>query len=39
MFHPISAKTGDWGQELLESLLLQAEVLELKAYDSGQPLV
>ncbi len=35
MFIPISAKTGDGVEKLLESILLQAEVLELKAVADG----
>lgn len=35
MFQPISAKTGDGVDELLDSILLQAEVLELKAPNKG----
>jgi translation initiation factor IF-2 len=35
IFVNVSAKTGEGVEELLESLLLQSEVLELKAADSG----
>ena len=35
MFQPISAKTGEGVDSLLECILLQAEVLELKAVDKG----
>lgn len=35
MFQPISAKTGEGIDFLLERILLQAEVLELKAVDKG----
>jgi len=35
IFVNVSAKTGEGVDELLESLLLQSEVLELKAPDSG----
>ncbi|PIZ03811.1 MAG: translation initiation factor IF-2 [Gammaproteobacteria bacterium CG_4_10_14_0_8_um_filter_38_16] len=35
MFHYISAKTGDGVDKLLEGILLQAEVLELKAPNTG----
>lgn len=35
MFHYISAKTGDGVDGLLEGILLQAEVLELKAPNTG----
>lgn len=35
MFHFISAKTGDGIDGLLEGILLQAEVLELKAANTG----
>ena len=35
IFVNVSAKTGEGVEELLESLLLQSEVLELKAPDSG----
>jgi translation initiation factor IF-2 len=35
MFVDVSAKTGEGVDKLLESILLQAEVLELKARDSG----
>ncbi|WP_264770208.1 translation initiation factor IF-2 [Coxiella burnetii] len=35
MFQPISAKTGEGIDALLERILLQAEVLELKAVDNG----
>lgn len=35
MFHYISAKTGDGVDKLLEGILLQAEVLELKAPKTG----
>ena len=35
MFQPISAKTGQGIEVLLERILLQAEVLELKAVDEG----
>ncbi len=35
MFQSISAKTGDGVDDLLERILLQAEVLELKAVDQG----
>jgi translation initiation factor IF-2 len=35
MFVPISAKTGMGIDELLDAILLQAEVLELKARDKG----
>ena len=35
MFQPISAKTGEDIDSLLERILLQAEVLELKAVDKG----
>ncbi|WP_304985424.1 translation initiation factor IF-2 [Coxiella-like endosymbiont] len=35
MFQPISAKTGEGIDSLLERILLQAEVLELKAVDKG----
>ena len=35
MFHYISAKTGDGIDKLLEGILLQAEVLELKAPNTG----
>lgn len=35
MFVNISAKTGDGVENLLEAILLQAEVMELKAYDKG----
>lgn len=35
MFQPISAKTGQGVEVLLERILLQAEVLELKAVDEG----
>ena len=35
MFQPISAKTGDGVDALLERILLQAEVLELKAVAIG----
>lgn len=35
MFYPISAKTGDGIDGLLEGILLQAEVLELKAPNTG----
>lgn len=35
MFRPISAKTGEGIDSLLEGILLQAEVLELKAVDEG----
>jgi len=35
MFHYISAKTGDGIDGLLEGILLQAEVLELKAPNTG----
>ncbi len=34
-FLPISAKTGQGVDELLEGILLQAEILELQAADSG----
>ncbi|APZ44705.1 translation initiation factor IF-2 [Acidihalobacter ferrooxydans] len=34
-FIPVSAKTGDGVDDLLDSILLQAEVLELKAPDHG----
>lgn len=36
MFVHVSAKSGEGIDELLESILLQAEVLELKAIDHGQ---
>jgi translation initiation factor IF-2 len=36
MFQEISAKTGQGVDNLLESVLLQSEVLELKAVDQGQ---
>lgn len=36
MFMPVSAKTGDGVDALLDSVLLQAEVLELKAVDQGR---
>ncbi|MGD8828929.1 MAG: translation initiation factor IF-2, partial [Gammaproteobacteria bacterium] len=35
MFVNVSAKSGEGVESLLESLLLQAEVMELKAVDSG----
>ena len=35
IFQPISAKTGDGIDNLLDSILLQAEVLELTAIDQG----
>jgi len=35
IFVNVSAKTGEGVEELLESILLQSEVLELKAPDSG----
>lgn len=35
MFMPVSAKTGQGIDELLESILLQAEILELSAYKEG----
>lgn len=35
MFQNISAKTGDGVDDLLERILLQAEMLELKAVDQG----
>ena len=35
MFQPISAKTGKGVHDLLESILLQAEVLDLKAVPTG----
>ncbi len=35
IFVDVSAKTGDGVDKLLESILVQAEVLELKARDSG----
>lgn len=35
MFHYISAKTGDGIDKLLEGILLQAEILELKAPNTG----
>lgn len=35
IFQPISAKTGEGIDSLLESILLQAEVLELKAVNKG----
>jgi len=35
MFIPVSAKTGDGIDELLDAVLLQSEVLELDAVDSG----
>ncbi|MBS0350878.1 MAG: translation initiation factor IF-2 [Proteobacteria bacterium] len=35
MFQPISAKTGQGVSDLLERILLQAEVLELKAVPTG----
>ena len=34
-FIPVSAKTGEGIDELLEAVLLQAEILELKAFSSG----
>ncbi|MGF1525947.1 MAG: translation initiation factor IF-2, partial [Candidatus Competibacterales bacterium] len=35
IFVDVSAKTGDGVDDLLDSLLIQAEVLELRAYDKG----
>lgn len=35
MFVPISARTGDGVDDLLDSILLQAEVMELKATEQG----
>jgi len=35
MFVPVSAKTGEGIERLLEAILLQSEVLELKAPDQG----
>ncbi len=35
MFVPVSAKTGQGIDELLDAILLQSEVLELEAVDSG----
>ncbi len=35
LFLPVSAKTGQGVDELLESLLIQAEMLELKATETG----
>tara|TARA_B100000035_G_scaffold307647_1_gene311219 strand:+ start:1996 stop:4158 length:2163 start_codon:yes stop_codon:yes gene_type:complete len=35
IFVPISALTGDGVDKLLDSVVLQAEILELKAYDNG----
>ena len=35
MFVPVSARTGDGIEDLLEAVLLQAEVLDLKAVASG----
>ncbi len=35
MFQPISAKTGQGVADLLDRILLQAEVLELKAVPTG----
>lgn len=35
-FIPISAKTGKGVENLLETILIQAEVLELKATQQGQ---
>ena len=35
MFVPVSAKTGEGVEKLLEAILLQSELLELKAPDTG----